>query len=196
MTESIRTQVREAQQSHLDNLGDRVSPEAKEKTMGMYDAIDTLNAEQRSLLIDKALQGIAMNLLEAGKADHPALAASYLVTARACLAIAGYANSLTAEEHEEWTSTGDKKVFAILEDLADVVRMQGRAALSPEEQNVADEVMAKAQSRADAGEDYATALMEEAEKAEKEWLASHPAEGVAAVAASAAADDPGYGLYL
>jgi hypothetical protein len=181
---SIKERARDMQRAEFAKGGDLVPEGLEDLTIGVYDQIDNLDAEKRSLLIRDLLGklgGLARDL------DDITERAVFTAT----LGIANYTNEV-GREAGSMTSTGDRAVDSILEDISSMLAAQFKALLggaAPLVEAAADRVKA----RVEAGEDFEVVAAEEEAAMRKAIAESRGDEVPETVNASARPDD---GLYL
>lgn len=193
---TIREETREAQRAEFEKRNDERAVPDMEATLAIYDYVDALTPDQRSLLVQKLLSGAHQHLSDSAEAaDNPLILAGHLQVGSALIALAGY---VTASEREDagWTSTGDKAVTEVLTKFGEVLKAQVQSMLNPEQQKIATEVIAAAQARSEKGEKYEDALFDEVEKRREALAAAGIREDGSVAAAAPAASTGSFGMYL
>jgi hypothetical protein len=182
---SVKERARESQRAEFAQAGDRVPAGLEDLTIGIYDQIDVLDAERRSLLVRDILSRLGGLAKEA---DDPSERAIF----GTMLGIANYTNEV-GREIGCMTSTGDVAVDSILADIQEMLTQQFRAMLG----GAADIVEAAAdrvKERVEAGEDFEEVAREE-ERAMREAIAERAGEQVP-VPVAKTDSDASTGLYL
>lgn len=175
---SVKDEAREAQRREFAKHPEMA--EVEPIALGIYDAIDALDSNQRSLLIKDVLGRI-----------HQVAAQTDDLSDRAIIStlagIGNYTNEV-GRETERWTATGDKAVDEVLDGIHRMLATQFRVMLGDR----ADEVEAAAQrvkARVEAGEDLVVAAREEEDRLRKSL-------GESLEAPVASLDRSDTGLYL
>lgn len=158
---TIQERAREAQQKVLSANGS--SDTLLVATQDLYDKVDALTPEQKTLLVREALVK-ASSLMEA-VAEAPAreVRAAYGALGHAVLAIAGYA----IEDYREgldFNVTGDRRVDTILEGVKDLMHQFAESSMSAEENDLAEEIKSSVRERVEAGEDFHAVMADEIAK--------------------------------
>lgn len=161
-TQSIKDKAREAQ---MKSFG----AEADERLLGaakaLYDNVDALTPEQKTLLVREALVKVS-GLIEAIKdTPHTPTRVAYAALGHAVVALAGYAIEEYREE-QEFNVTGDRRVDAVLDGVKDLISLYAEVTMSPEENALAEEIKNAVHARVEAGEDFEDAMAEELAKRE------------------------------
>lgn len=187
MKKSIKEQARESQRQELAKHSDKSTEALEALALGIYDQIDALDPERRTILSRDILRKMASVTHDLDD-----------VTDRAVLTtlagIANYTNEVTREE-AGYTSTGDAAVDSIIEDISEMFAAQFRAVLGTGVADVVDAAANRVRARVEAGEDFETVAREE-EAAMKEALAAAHAAQSEKVAAPVAKNDTSTGFYL
>lgn len=182
---TVKEDVRASQTEQFDRFGEEGKPVLTE-VLNLYDKIDALTPDQRSLLAITALGGVSAQLRKMlAHVNDPGSVHGFGTIAVGLCALAGYATEVSREESGA-TSTGDSRVEDVLEAYADILKAQSRLLLPPHLAKIGDEVVAQAHARESRGEDFEEALLDELSKVK---LPDAPA------AADESTPD-GYGLYL
>lgn len=185
---SVRDEVREAQTSQFEAMGE--TSEVKAKTVAIYDGVDALNQHQKRLLIRDAL-GMAHRTLQE-TVNTPEATAGFVMLAAGLVALAGYANESMREDLGE-TSTGDSMVDKVLGDFRSLVKEAASNGMSSEQRErvaqVAERVNAHMAEHPEA--DFDSVLRSEYEKFREEFPEFEPMS-----AKASDEETPGYGLYL
>ena len=182
--QSVKDKAREQQRKEFEAHADIATPELQALTLGIYDQIDVLDAEKRSLLIQAVLGKIGG--LSHGM-DDPTEKAVFSTLA----GIGNYANEV-GREVGGMTSTGDVAVDSIMEDIAAMLKAQFTAVLG-DAATIVQDAADRVKARVEAGEDFERVAREE-ETAMRKAIAE--AKGIEVPAASDGDDDPLAGLYL
>lgn len=194
MTDSIQTRARNAQ---AESLGTD-NPAVLQAAQDLYDSVDALTPEQKTLLIREALVKVSQLAEGMKETRHEPTRIAYGVLAHGVIALAGYAIEQFREEQGLDSVTGDKRVDKVLDGVKDLVHLYASAAMSPEESALADEIKTAVGARVEAGEDFEEAMAEELAKREdrlRAAMASH-GEAPAAKAEEVPSRYNGDGLYL
>lgn len=140
---SVTQKAREAQFSQFSD--DDV--EGKRLVSAIYDGVDAMDDNQKTLLIRNALSLAHNAVVQAANGD-PASAAFSAMTTGGLLAIAGYANE-TIREAAGQTSTGDVAVEDVIDNFRLLVRTMAESQMTDEQKATAED----ARRRIEAGED-------------------------------------------
>lgn len=132
-------------------------------TKDLYDKVDALSLEQKTLLVREALVK-ASGLLEAIK-DAPSreVRNAYGALGHAVLAVAGYAIE-DYRENLDFNVTGDRRVDAVIDGVKDLLHQFAASTMSEEENALADTIRDAVAARVEAGEDFETVMAEEIKK--------------------------------
>ena len=193
---SVSEDVRAAQRKQFEQDG--LPESAAESTFALYDQLDALSSDQRSLVVDHALamaQNIGQELITVADENQRLLLHTGL---HALIAVAGYCNSIAREE-SNWTSLSDKKVADVLDAVRDLIRETATSALPEDQQELIAAVAPSIKQRVAAGEDYETVAMDEVAKYRKDHPRpdGKPAEVIQGQVVSSKADtDDAPGFYL
>lgn len=167
--------------------------EAREKaessTKAIYEKITALSDPQRRVLIGETLGTLQTTLRET--ANNPDALEGFLSVAEGLVAIVGFANEVTRENHDE-TSTSDSKVREVLDIFKAVVKEAALSQFSPEQREAAQGIVDRVKARVAAGEDFNVAVRSEYAKAGDVFGKVAAAKEVV----TANDDGDGYGLYL
>lgn len=155
---SIREQAREAQATEFSEHGTPEQQDLADKASALYDSIDALSSANRDLLVQAALSAVH-GMLD-GIVDGDV---GLKYAARSILGIAGYANETNREDRGE-TSTGDRTVTSVLDDVREMVKAQMIALIGGERGQEVEAAAERVKDRIAAGEDPQTAANDEAEK--------------------------------
>lgn len=88
----------------------------------IYNRIDALSAEDRALFIDDMLSIVHDDLGKDEAFSSPTNASVSRQILSYKVALLGYANRKGAEQHEDWTKTGDRGVDLLLHDIHEAFR--------------------------------------------------------------------------
>lgn len=157
---TIQERAREAQAHVLGASGNDALLQA---TKDLYDKVDALSPEQKTLLVREALVK-ASGLMEAVK-DAPSreVRGAYGALGHAVLAIAGYAIE-NYREGLDFQVTGDRRVDTIIDGVKDLMHQFAASTMSEEENALADTIREAVAARVEAGEDFETVMAEELAK--------------------------------
>lgn len=198
---SVKESARAAQMSAIEN-GNRDALVGAQETLALYDGLDALSPEQRTLFISQALSLSVVTLKEmidgVANGEPIAATAAYAMILNGLVAMSGYLNAVTREE-AEYTVTGDSKVQALLDRLKDAVSASVLSDHTPEEVERVKGVSARVQARMaeDPTLDFATVVAEEAEAAGMGDLVKAANEHKAPAARQTnGTEDKPYGMYL
>jgi hypothetical protein len=135
----------------------------RDNVLALYDQIEALSTDQRSLMIALVLQSVEQGLrhLRDEVEVTPAANATLMVLG-GIVAAAEYGISLEREA-AGFTSTGDGKVTDVFETTQNVVRETVGANIPPEKRAKIEAVTRRIQERIKAGDDPETVVREEAE---------------------------------
>lgn len=187
---NVKDEARAAQAAFLEASGDA---ELTKLTFDLYDSVDNLDDNQRSLLVSVFLSKVHDFLLSAEGAM-----AGY---ATSLVAIAGYANQINYEAAGN-TATGDRAVDAVTEKVQATLRQAALSGLSDEDKARAQAIGEEIRARVEAGED--PVAVHEDVKARVMAMRDHPSNGPgadastlgAATASADDSDDRPIGMYL
>lgn len=180
--QSVREKAREAQRAEFErNKG--ILPEGLgDLALGIYDQIDLLDAEKRSLLIQSIfnkVSGVAHDLDD--------------LTERAVMSTLAGIGAYTNEVGREiacMTSTGDAAVDSIVEDVGQMLTMQFKALLGSHAETV-EAAAERVKQRVAAGEDFEVVAREE-----EAAMRAAIAERAGSEPVPVAKEDTSTGLYL
>lgn len=163
MTDSIKDRAREAQVAHLGEG----SEELIEMTTALYDSVDGLTDEQKTLLVREAIHRASALLDMIAHTDNPGARAGYAAVGHATLAVAGYA----IEEYRESqgsTVTGDRKVTEVLDGVKGLLGKFAELSMTPEQRELSERIRKAVDLRVQAGEDFDRAMSDELRKNARE----------------------------
>lgn len=189
MTDSIKNFAREAQAAHLgEGHDDLVSA-----TEALYDSVDSLTEDQRTLLVYEALRRLSGFMESIATSENPGQRAGFGAVAHAIGALAAYAVQSVREERG-FTSTGDAKVNEALDGVRHLLGMFAESQMSPEQRALSEKIRVKVAERVSAGETFEAAMARELAEHEDE---RQSIEGKVPVAKSQGKESrPDDGLYL
>lgn len=153
---TVRERARKAQEAHFAGHDEVDSTEVASATEALYDKIDALSPEKKSLLITSCLGDLQRILSGADLGSVQGMLSTALI------GVAGYANE-SSREAEGWTSTGDIAVDEVLDSVQELLSLSVKAQIGPERLAVMDAAAARVKARVAAGEDFATVVAEEEE---------------------------------
>lgn len=184
--ESITQRARAEQQKHFEEHPEMANGEVAAITARLYDGVDAMSADQRSLLAREVL-GRLHSLVFAMAEQFPQTSGIAQV-ASALTGIGGYAVE-SQREKDGLTSTSDRAVEAVLDDVRELLRASAVAQWGgdPDQMNAITE---KVQQRVAAGESFDAVVADEMNKA---GLGEHVPAKMRATGQEARPDD---GLYL
>ena len=145
---TLQDEVRAAQSAEFD--GKEGSEEAKAATLALYDAVDALSPEQRSLLVMECSVKIKSAVTTLAKDPENGIAIA--MGTHVLIALVGYVTAL-GREAEGYTSTGDRKVDAVIESVHDCVTANVLSLMDPDTREKAVAAKAALDARIEAGED-------------------------------------------
>lgn len=174
---STKQTAREAQMKAAEAAG--ADPEVLALATSIYDAVDALTPEQRTLAVHEFLGATHFALGQIAAAamteeDREAIVAAAMV-ATSMLAVAGYANAVHREDDQQSTVEKDSQVNEVLGMFKDMQKAQMMSNLSPE-----------TKARLDAGETPEQVMASIKAEFEQQPQAQTPAKE----------DGPSTGLYL
>ena len=158
---SIAEQARKAQAEHFEENGGDLGA-LREPTMALYESVDALDADTRSLLTVSALARISDGLRELVTEDSRSHRMALVQGLIAFVGIAGYATALNREQ-AGLTATGDSRVNDVFDKVRELVTASMAAHLPPEVESTVNAMMKRVTARIDNGEDPETALEAEYE---------------------------------
>lgn len=135
----------------------------RENVLALYDQIEALNADQRSLMVSLVLQSVTTGLrsLREELEVTPGANATFVMM-EGLLGAAEYGSALEREA-AGFTSTGDGKVTDVFDSVREVIKEAVGGHLSPEKRAKIEETAKRVQARIKAGEDPEKVVREEAE---------------------------------
>lgn len=182
--ESITQRARAEQQKHFEEHPEMANTEVATITTRLYDAVDTMTPDQRSLLAREVL-GRLHSLVFSMVQQFPQTSGVAQV-ASALTGIGGYAVEVQREE-DGLTATSDRAVEGIMDDVKALLRASAAAQFG-EDADKMEAITERVNERVASGEQFDTVVREELDKAGL----GQPATAQA-TAAEARPDD---GLYL
>lgn len=191
---SVREEVREAQRRQFEKEG--LDPSLGDSTYALYDQLDALTPDQRSLVVDNALalvQNIGAELITTTDDNQRLLLHTSL---HALVAVAGYCNNV-AREDAGWTSVSDTKVNAALDAIRNLIRETVTAQMPEDMQQMVAAVSEPIKQRVAAGEPYEEVAADEVAKYRREHPKPDDANVVPGEVVTTKADEPEqFGFYL
>lgn len=185
---TMHQKAREAQSEAMLKMG--APAETVERVNAIYDGMDEMNHEQKTLLVTTVVSGLSTLLKQmAGQADNPMIDA-FAELGHGLLAMAGYVNESMREE-AGYTSTGDSKVDNLLADFQSLIQERSEAGFSPEEKALAEPIKARLEQRLAEGMPVGEAM-----RRAHEELTEARTHLEAPAAKTSEEASPGYGLYL
>ena len=174
----------------------------------LFERVEALTPEQRNLFIEEVVMKTKTVLEHVADEPHPAKKAALLNIAYQSLNLIGLTNAANSDDEPTWTSTGDKVVAELWNDIADVMVNHANGSIVPIDVHDLPEDMVKRISDGTATEadrEFVKDLMRKQqpdmpEEAEIEF-AGFTTDGKtitphAPESATAKGDEPGMGLYL
>lgn len=184
---SVKERARESQRAEFAKHADLAPEGLEDLTLGIYDQIDALTPEKRSLLTRDLLARLSSLVHDM---DDPTERAVF----GTAIGIANYTNEVGREEND-YSSTGDRAVDSILEDLHEMLSQQMRAVLG-DTASVVEAAADRVKERVANGDDFEVAAREEETKMREELAALVRSKSGEAPEPVKAKDEPSTGLYL
>lgn len=185
MTDSIKDRAREAQAARLGD--DEALIEA---TQALYDSVDSLTTDQKTLLVREALHKVSGLIDLMGRAPSAGALAGYAAVGHAITALAGYAIE-EFREGEGFTSTGDVKVTKAIDGVKHLLGLYAESQMTPEQRALSQKIKDAVDARVEAGEEFDAAMSDELRKHGREV-----AEVEAPAASTGKVARPDDGMYL
>lgn len=190
---SSTKQVLAEQAEALSKMG--ADPEFVALVQSVYDDMDALSTEQKTLLVRLVLQGTSAMFQQISESfpDNPILHA-YATLAHGLIALGGYTIEAIRDE-AEYTATGDSKVQDVLDKFETVMQKKGTQGMPSGLEERLNPIKDRMDERIKGGMPVAEAV---AKAVEETNAVRAEFEGAAPAVPQAKSEEasPGYGMYL
>lgn len=153
--------ARREQEEHFNAHPSMANEEVRRITVELYDSIDALNVDQKSLLGRECLGRLHSLMFQVAEASPAASGAAQVGTA--LVGVGGYAIE-TAREQAGFTATGDAKVDRIMQLVRDLLAESAKAMMPKEQAAKMDGVKDRVLDRVQRGEGFEEAMDDELRK--------------------------------
>jgi hypothetical protein len=142
-----------------------LDPEVREKYDDLFNRIKEFPSEQRSMLIEEVTTKIKDMLRQAIVEDDQFTVKGLVAAAENSLNLIGLTNATEAKTHEDWTSTGDKRVQALWNDWVELLQTMLNGSVIPVRAEDVPEDVQERFAAGEATEEDVKVLVEAARKA-------------------------------